>query len=63
MRSAELQPRANIERRAKESVAFLRIVLDGEILRTELQLRIGDLTVAVVLERELDLGEVVEELA
>ena len=63
MRSAELQPRANIERRAKESVAFLGIVLDGEILRTELQLRIGDLTVAVVLERELDLGEVVEELA
>lgn len=61
--SAELQSRANIERRTEESVVLFRVVVDGKILGMELQLGIGDIALVVVLEGELDLGEVLEELA
>lgn len=58
-----MQPRANIDRRTEESIVFVRTIVNGEILGMKLQLGIGDLALVVVLEGELDLGEVLEELA
>lgn len=63
MSSMEVQPRANIDRRTEESIVFVRTIVNGEILGMKLQLGIGDLALVVVLEGELDLGEVLEELA
>lgn len=37
--------------------------MNGEVLGTELQLGVSNLALIVVLEGELNLGEVVEELA
>lgn len=63
MSSTEVQPRANIDRRTEESIVFVRIIMNGEVLGTELELGVSDLALIVVLEGELYLGEVVEELA
>lgn len=63
MSSTEVQPRANIDRRTEESIVFVRIIMNGEVLGTELELGVSDLALIVVLEGELNLGEVVEELA
>jgi hypothetical protein len=63
MESAELQPGAELERGIEEGIVFLKIVMNREVLGDEAELGLNDLTLAIVLEREFELGESVKELA
>ena len=63
MESSELHPGADLERGIEKGILLLDIIVDGEVLGDEANLRLDDLPLAVVLEGELELGEGVEELA
>jgi hypothetical protein len=63
MESSELQSGADLERGIEKGILGLEIVVDGEVLGDEGDLRLDDLSLAVVLEGELELGEGVVELA
>lgn len=60
---AEIDARSEIEGALEESSAVVEVVVNGEVLRDEGQLWLGDLASVVVLERQLHLCKVVEEFA
>lgn len=63
MESTKLQPRTELERGFEESIEFLKIVVNGEVFGDEAELGLDNLALAIVLERELELGQVVKDLA
>lgn len=63
MERSELQPGADLERGIDKGILVLDIVVDGEVLGGERDLRLDDLSLAVVLEGELELGKGVDKLA
>lgn len=63
MESTKLQPRTELERGFEESIEFLKIVVNREVFGDEAELGLDNLALAIVLERELELGQVVKELA
>ena len=63
MESTKLQPRPELERGFEESIEFLKIVVNREVFGDEAELGLNNLALAIVLERELELGQVVKELA
>lgn len=63
MESTKLQPRTELERGFEESIEFLKIVVNREVFGDEAELGLDNLALAIVLERELEFGQVVKELA
>lgn len=63
VRSAKVEAGANIKATLDESVAVEKIIVERKVLGDEGELRVEDLAIVVVLKRELELGETVEELA
>lgn len=63
MESTKLQPRTELERGFEESIEFLKIVVNREVFGDEAELGLDNLALAIVLERELELGQVVKDLA
>ena len=61
--STKLQPGTELERGFEESIEFLKIVVNREVFGDEAELGLDNLALAIVLERELELGQVVKELA
>lgn len=58
-----MKPRSNIQGGPEEGVLVFKVVVKRKVLGDESQLRKRDVAVVVVLERKLELGEAVEELA
>lgn len=63
MGGSNLQRIGEVEGALEKRVARLEVVEDGEVLREEAELGEADAALGVVLERELQLREPVEELA
>lgn len=55
MLAAELEARGEVERRLKESILFFEVVVNGEVLGGQGELRVRNLSLAAVLERQLQL--------
>lgn len=55
MFAAELEARGEVERRLKESILFFEVVVNGEVLGGQGELRVRNLSLAAVLERQLQL--------
>lgn len=55
MLAAELEARGEVERRLKESILFFQVVVNGEVLGGQGELRVRNLSLAAVLERQLQL--------
>lgn len=60
--SAEIEARSEIEGALEESVVVFEIVMERQMFGDEGQLRLRDLAAVVVVEGELELGEIIEEL-
>lgn len=58
-----MKPRSDIQGGLEEGVLVFKVVMKRKVLGDESQLRKRDVAVVVVLERKLELGEAVEELA
>ncbi|KAJ0938175.1 hypothetical protein HanRHA438_Chr03g0150031 [Helianthus annuus] len=63
MSGSDLQTRCNIKRAIEESIVFMEVVVAGYAFGNEAQLRVRDMSLAVVLKRQLKFGKVVEQLA
>lgn len=55
MLAAELEARGEVERRLKESILFFEVVVNGEVLGGQGELRVRNLSLAAVLKRQLQL--------
>lgn len=58
-----MQPRADIAGVLDEGILLLHIVVHGQVLGSESDLGLRDLALTIVLERQLQLCETIEELA
>lgn len=63
MDGLKLQSGTDITGALNKGILLLEIVMNGQVLGGERQLGLGDLALVVVLEGELEFGEVVKELA
>lgn len=63
MKSSELEARRDVDGALDESVLLLDIIENGEVFGSERELRLGDLALGIVLKREFELREVIEQLA
>lgn len=55
MLAAELEARGEVERRLKESILFFEVVVNGEVLGGQGELRVRNLSLAAVLKLQLQL--------
>lgn len=55
MLAAELEARGKVERRLKESILFFEVVVNGEVLGGQGELRVRNLSLAAVLKLQLQL--------
>lgn len=63
MRGVDLQGIADVKRSLQKSIARLEVVNGREVLGEKTELGVRDPSISVVLKRELELGEIAEELA
>lgn len=61
--SSELQPGTDLEGGLEQGILIFDIVENGEVLGDEADLGLDDISLMVVPEGELELGEGIEELA